>query len=128
MSLPSCDKDIYENGETIFLTNTIHSTDMEAWIVKVREKCGQKVDWFMFGGRPVVKALGNIHSVRKAMVELKKMHDDGYKKAIGELLRGNSLEDLEDMAWGIWMYNIREYGFDSYLCLKCRGVCVPGNH
>jgi hypothetical protein len=40
---------------------------MEPWVVKVREISGQRVDWHYFGGRAVVKFIGDADEVRRAI-------------------------------------------------------------
>jgi hypothetical protein len=102
---------------------------MEAWICKVREDCGERIDWHQFGGRPVVKALGNLHRVRKALIMNRKMHDEGYKKAILELqVLDWSEEKINEMIWNIWKYNGTETNLSSYMCMTCHGICLPENH
>lgn len=84
-----CDKEVFEDGEPVFLTWSIPSNAMEGWVKKVAEKSGQRVDWHFFGGRAVVKALGDLKAVRAAIEELLPEHDALYFKAVEGLgMRG----------------------------------------
>lgn len=125
-----CDQEVYDKGEVVFITNTIRSAKMEEWVQKIAQDSGQKVDWHQFAGRPVMKALGDLHAVRKAIVKNKEMHDQGYRDASDEL--GSSFlsepEYQNERIWGIWKYNMENYALDSYLCVTCQGVCKPRGH
>ena len=124
-----CDQEVYDKGEVVFITNTIRSARMEEWVQKIAQDSGQRVDWHQFAGRPVMKALGDLHAVRKAIVSNKEMHDRFYKEALDEL---KSFRDDEEFfiesSWGIWKSNMDTYDLNDYLCPKCRGVCNPQNH
>ena len=62
-----CDPEIYKHG-AICAIITSASTEMLDFIVKrAAEVSGQRVDWHYFGGRAVVKALGNVHRVKTAL-------------------------------------------------------------
>jgi hypothetical protein len=122
-----CDQEVYDKGDVVFITNTIRSTRMEEWVQKIAQDSGQRVDWHQFAGRPVMKALGDLHEVRKAIVKNKDMHDQYYKEAVSEY-KFFSDEDNDDRAWGIWKYNMENYELSTYLCSKCRGFCNPQNH
>jgi len=80
-----CQQDIFDDGEPVFLTWSIPSNAMEQWVKKVAEKSGQPVDWHFFGGRAVVKALGDLKAVRAAIEELLPEHDELFYKAIDGL-------------------------------------------
>lgn len=62
-----CDPDVYKNGTYVFLTHTIRSWMVEAWVEEVAKTSGQKVDWHFVGGRAVVKALGDLDAVYTAI-------------------------------------------------------------
>lgn len=124
--MDSCDTEVYEKGTVVFLTNTIGSARMEEWVKNIAQHSGQRVDWHYFGGRGVVKALGDLHRVRKAIISLKEMHDQFLLEALKEL-RFHDDENVEYAA-GIWEYNYREYDLWSYVCSKCQGRCMPQNH
>ena len=79
--LPGCAKAIFKNGEHVFTTHSIGCDDIEKWVKKIAKKSGQKVDWHYFGGRAVVKALGDIDKVKKAIEELMPEHDRLFKRA-----------------------------------------------
>jgi len=63
---PPCDREVYERG-TLALVTHLDSKDMEAWVVKVREESGQRVDWHFSGGRACVYFLGDAERVRAAI-------------------------------------------------------------
>jgi hypothetical protein len=130
--MDACDREVFEKGAVVFVTNTIRSSRMEEWVVAIAKESGQRVDWSSFAGRSVVKALGDLHKVRKAMIHLKKMHDDFLKEALSEI-RMHKDDNLEsefqnEYADGIWQYNYKEYDLWSYVCPKCQGRCLPQNH
>ncbi len=82
---PRCDQDIFENGEEVFVTHTIPSNAMEGWVKQVAERSGQRVDWHFYGGRAVVKALGDIDRVQSAITALMPEHDRLYREAYKKL-------------------------------------------
>jgi hypothetical protein len=77
---PPCNKKVYNNGTPVFVTHTIPSNAMEKWVKKVAERSGQPVDWHFFGGRAVVKALGDLDKVIEAIEFLLPEHDELYTK------------------------------------------------
>ncbi len=106
-----CDNEIYSDGEVVFVTNTIRTPRMEEWVQKIAKDSGQRVDWHQFAGRPVIKALGDLSKVRKAIADNRNMHDEYYAEACAELRSlGFSKEDTDRHCQGIWDYNRREYG------------------
>jgi hypothetical protein len=125
--MEQCNKDIYDNGTIVFMTNTIRSVDMEAWTQAIAKESGQPVDWSMYAGRAVMQALGDLHKVRKSIINLRKMHDEGYTKAVLALGCFDK-EFAEERVKGIWDYNYKEHDLWSYTCSKCRGRCLPQNH
>lgn len=129
MDLPDCDPIVFNTGTVVFVSNTIRSTRMEEWVRKVRQDSGQPVDWSVCAGAAVVKALRDLHKVRKALINNKEMHDQFYKEALDELRDSFYNEErAKDMAWGIWKYNATKHGLNPYMCVVCRGVCQPQNH
>ncbi len=77
-----CNKEIFNEGEFICMTNSIPSNAMEGWVKKIAEVSGQPVDWHFAGGRARVLALGDIGKVKEAVIELKDEHDKLYMKAM----------------------------------------------
>lgn len=75
-----CDQEIYTSGATVFITHLIPSNAMDQWVKSVAEESNQKVDWHFAGGRAVVKALGDLHKVRAAILELIPEHNRLQKK------------------------------------------------
>lgn len=63
---PDCDPAVYKDGETILIVD-MGSTDMEEWVVGVREASNQRVDWHYVGGRVVVRFLGDRARVETAI-------------------------------------------------------------
>ena len=125
--MDQCNQEVYDKGTVVFLTNTIRSVRVEEWVQAIAKESGQPVDWHQFAGRAVVKALGDLHKVRKAIVKLRDMHDEGYIEAIMELQCFNS-EYAKEGARKIWEQNCRDYDLWSYTCSKCQGRCMPQNH
>lgn len=104
MDLPQCEQDIFQDGEVVFITNTIGSVQIENWIVKIREESKQKIDWYFAGGRAVIKTLGDIAVIKKAISNNRKLHDFYYCEAIEEL-GCFSKEHTKELCEGIWSYN-----------------------
>jgi|SRR5579885_208534 len=125
--MQDCDREVYEKGEVVFLTNTIRSARMEEWTQKIAQDSGQRVDWHMFAGRCVMKALGDLHAVKKAIVNNKDMHDQYYREALVSSFKDDE-EWVTESVWGIWKYNMENYDLSAYMCSKCRGRCMPQNH
>lgn len=101
-----CDNDVYENGTHVFLTHTLAAKDIETWVQKIASDSKQKVDWYYFGGRAVVLALGNIKKVQDAILANKEMHDKFYKKTILKLGSKFCEDELDQrIIDGIWHYN-----------------------
>ena len=80
-----CDSEVFKNGESVFVTDTIPSNAMEGWVKKVAELSGQRVDWHFFGGRANVLALGDIDKVKAAIQKLMPEHDRLRRAAIKKL-------------------------------------------
>lgn len=83
-----CEREIYEQGEVIFVTHSIPSNAMEGWVKRLAAASGQRVDWHFCGGRAVVKALGDLSRVRATLVALMPEHDELQRKefaSLGEL-------------------------------------------
>lgn len=126
----SCDPEVYKDGVTVFLTNTIRTASMEAWVQEIAKVSGQKVDWHWGCGRAEMLALGDLNRVRKAILQTRHMHDQGYLDALNELpasFRDNE-EQSQKQIDGIWRYNQDENGLFRTLCSKCPGECRPQNH
>lgn len=67
-STAKCDPEVYSKGEVITIIGEHGgSRKVEAWVAKVRETSGQRVDWHFAAGRAVVKAIGDLAKVRAAM-------------------------------------------------------------
>jgi hypothetical protein len=124
--MDKCNQEIYDKGTVVFVSNTIRSVRMEEWVQAIAKESGQPVDWHMYAGRLVMLALGDLHKVRKSIINLRKMHDEGYTAAVLELNFDSAF--VEDRLKGIWDYNCKEYDLWSYTCSKCRGRCLPQNH
>lgn len=73
--LARCDAEILKNGQQVFVTHSIPSEQIEAWVKRVAEKSGQPVDWGYCCGRAVVWALGDLDKVADAIRDLMPEHD-----------------------------------------------------
>lgn len=105
MSVDRCEQEIYDKGETVFLTNSIRTPKMEAWVQAVAKESGQKVDWRYGCGRAEMLALGDLKRVRQAIIKTAAMHDAGYTEAIKELGDMFNDEHIKHQLKGIWEYN-----------------------
>ncbi len=72
---PCTDRELIEHGVTVFVTHSIPSNAMEGWVIKIRERSGQRVDWCFSCGRAGVFALGDLDKVRAALAALMPEHD-----------------------------------------------------
>ena len=64
---PKCDREVWEKGVAVLVTHTFDSWTIENWVKKVAETSGQRVDWSWMGGRAVIRALGDIGAVYRAL-------------------------------------------------------------
>lgn len=62
-----CDEDVYRNGNVVHQVHSVSSNRMEGWVKKIAAESGQRVDWHMAAGWCVVKALGDIEAVDRAI-------------------------------------------------------------
>jgi hypothetical protein len=72
---PACDREVFDKGEQVFLTDSIPSNAMERWVKAVAVLSGQRVDWHFGGGRARVLALGDLAAARTAIADLLPLHD-----------------------------------------------------
>lgn len=69
MPIPECDPDIYKNGKTAFIMAGASANDIEEYVHSIQKKSAQILDWHYFGGRAVVKTLGDVERVKKTAAE-----------------------------------------------------------
>lgn len=74
MALADCDNEIYTNGVTVGYATTQGAEAFEGWIELVRKQSGQRVDWHYVAGRAVIKVLGDVEAVKRAMMDLRTQH------------------------------------------------------
>lgn len=99
-----CNKDVYNNGTSVFLTHTLSAKDTETWVKEIAKLSGQKVDWHYIAGRANILALGDLTKVRDAIKSLRHMHDHFFfKKAVDSVYFDP--EDELRIVKGIWNYN-----------------------
>ena len=80
--LPKCERDIFENGTALLWADTWtragwngdredplppRASGFEAWVVKIREVSGARVDWHYTGGRAQVLYLGDAAPILTAI-------------------------------------------------------------
>lgn len=82
MTLTPCDSAIFRDGTPVFVTHTIPAFEMERWVRTVAVISGQPVDWSYFGGRAVVRCLGDVDRVIQTIRYLKPVHDAAYRRAV----------------------------------------------
>lgn len=89
-----CREDVYKNGEHVATVASIPSTEIEAWVIKIRELAGEeRVDWHYVGGRGVVRALGDVERIRKVIGE--NPPDTSYFNLIGPIQEGDSVLPMD---------------------------------
>jgi hypothetical protein len=76
---PPCSDELMKNGTFVLMTHTIPPNAFEGWLAKVRERCGQKIDWHYAGGRIRVLAMGDLEKVSEALEFFHAEHDQLYK-------------------------------------------------
>lgn len=64
------DPEIENDGIIMMLTSGFDSKTTETFVKMIREISVQKVDWAFYGGRIVIKAIGDCDKVAKAMKQL----------------------------------------------------------
>ena len=79
--MKSPDREVWNHGTVMFITNTIDSPEMEWWVQKVAKISGQRVDWYCAGGH-IVRALGDLDKVRGAIMLLISEHDELWGNAV----------------------------------------------
>lgn len=101
-TLPDCDQEIFDKGTMVFMTHSMPATSVEAFIKRVREDSGQRVDWHYIAGRARVFALGDPDEVRKSLWKFRDFHD----AALG-MTRNPHLShfDVEKYCQGIWAFS-----------------------
>lgn len=82
---PACDNQIYSEGTTVFVGDTIGSCAIESWVKKIAATSGQRVDWHWCGGRANVLALGDLDKVKAAIEQHKPEYDKLYAAACAKL-------------------------------------------
>lgn len=65
-NLPPCDFEIYERGEIAAVVADRKAIEIEKLVKEIAAETGERVDWHYFGGRGVVKVLGDVVKVRNA--------------------------------------------------------------
>ncbi len=78
---PPCSKKMLREGVLVFITHTIPSNSMEAWVKSVAADSGQDVDWHFVGGRACVKTLGDVGLVQASIRKLMPHHDERFSRA-----------------------------------------------
>lgn len=98
-----CNQEVYDKGETVFLTHTLSSGDMEDWTITIAKESGQNVDWHWGCGRAEMLAVGDLSLVRKAIIKFRDIHDRAYAAVCHDL--GFDDDHIRRHLEGIWEYN-----------------------
>ena len=67
MKIADCDKEIWEKGEHVFTLGDMRTSQVETWVRMIARESGERVDWHWFGGRAVVKVIGDHEKVRRVI-------------------------------------------------------------
>jgi len=76
--LPRCDQAVFDKGRYVMVVHSLPNERIEEFVKEVARRSGQRVDWHYFGGRGIVKALGDISEVYNAiyvMLDEEENHD-----------------------------------------------------
>jgi len=80
MVIPDCNSKVYRKGEHIATIYEGKPGEIEEIVKTASVNSGQKIDWHYFGGRGVVKVLGNIErATRSLKSELEERGVQGYR-------------------------------------------------
>jgi hypothetical protein len=82
---PTRDPEIFDKGETVFVTHSISPDRMERWVLTIASFSEQRVDWHFVDGRAVVKAIGDIARVKREIAEWMPVHDHIQRESIAEM-------------------------------------------
>ena len=67
----TCNEEILGKGiSVIVMSGEATQQEMETWCAQIRHRSGQGVDWFVCGGRDVIRTTGNTGTVKQAILEL----------------------------------------------------------
>jgi len=79
-TIPDCNKKVYREGEHIATIIDLEPIEIEEVVKSAAEESGQRIDWHYFGGRAVVKALGNLEKARHYLkLKLEEQNHQGYR-------------------------------------------------
>ena len=84
-----CEQEIFDDGEFFCCLAGPRSWVIEAWVKKIRELSGQRIDWNFSGGRAVVNFLGGTEA-HKRLVEAA----EATRPALEEAALKTSTSDL----------------------------------
>ena len=66
MLASSCDEDIYKNGKVVAMLSG-EARAIESLVAEANRVTEHKMDWHYFGGRAIVKTLGDVVEADKAL-------------------------------------------------------------
>lgn len=69
MTINTCDAQVYENGITVALVVGVSADNIEKYVQEIAKRSEQKVDWHYFGGRAVIKTIGDTEKVVQALCD-----------------------------------------------------------
>lgn len=97
---PPCSDELMKRGTVVLVTHTIPPNAFEGWLAKVRERCGQKIDWHFVGGRIQVLAMGDLEAVHVALEALRAEHDELFKTEARKSLYFHNVDILpQNIPW-----------------------------
>ncbi|HLC77639.1 MAG TPA: hypothetical protein VJH92_00765 [Candidatus Nanoarchaeia archaeon] len=83
-SLPNCDKKVFKKGYHLATIINLSAVEIESIVKSAAEKSGARIDWHYFGGRGVVKALGDLEKAKTYLeYELKCVTHANYRFTTG---------------------------------------------
>ena len=99
----------WSEAEDVFITHTISNIDMEVWMKEVRKMSGQEVDFYNSCGRTGIHTLGDPQKVKIALRETRKIHDNGYIKAVLEVAPEKSVITIREQLDNLWSWNNEKF-------------------
>jgi hypothetical protein len=83
-----CDPEVYDEGQSFCCLAGPRSWMIEAWVKKIRELSGVKVDWNMSGGRAVVAYVGD-QGAFKSLVKAADLTRPAFEEAARQKTTSN---------------------------------------
>lgn len=82
LDLAACDREVFNHGTAVFVTHTVPAKEIERFVKAAASLSGQRVDWSYYGGRAVIRCLGDASAVTESIKYLMPVLLCAYQKAV----------------------------------------------